>query len=153
MNTPDNTAKPLAALVFTVGGEYYLADVLALREVIKATDEIVAVAGAAPAILGVMNLRGNVITVFDLRKLLGIEPAQTEDCAIIVAALEDHLVGLMVDDVSTVLQIDAQSIEPPPDLGIQHGPRLIQGLVQREGTLYQLLDLDALPLREETGGS
>lgn len=140
---------PLNVLTFSIGDEHYAANVLDIHEVVQATSDIVPVPGAPERVLGVMNLRGSVITVLDLRQVVGLAPEPDDSRPIIVANLDSHTIGLMVDAVATVTEIDPEKIEPPPDLGRSAAEGLIQGLFHRDKTLYLVMDLSRLPVSDK----
>lgn len=145
----DNAENPLNVLTFRIGDEHYAANVLDIHEVVQATSDIVPVPGAPGHVLGVMNLRGSVITVLDLRQAVGLSPDDNNARPIIVANIDQHTIGLMVDAVATVTEIDQGKIEPPPDLGRSGSEGLVQGLVHRDNALYLVMDLSRLPVGED----
>jgi len=144
----DNQTTLINVLTFRIGDEHYAANVLDIHEVVQATGDIVPVPGAPERVLGVMNLRGNVITVLDLRQVVGLPPEKDQARPIIVGHIDSHTVGLMVDEVATVTEIDPNHIEPPPELGRSGGQGLVKGLIHRGGTLYLVIELSALPVSE-----
>lgn len=133
-------------LTFTLGYEEYGLPVMKVREIIKVMD-ITHVPQVASYVLGVINLRGKVIPVIDLRRKFGF-PAQdhTERTCIIVAevALSSATVmmGVVVDSVSEVVNVTAADIEQTPDFGGQQASDYLLGLAKVKGGVKILLDLD-----------
>jgi purine-binding chemotaxis protein CheW len=134
-------------LTFMLGREEYGLPVLKVREIIKVMD-ITHVPQVATHVLGVINLRGRVIPVVDLRLKFGM-PAQenTERTCIIVAevALSSAatvMIGVVVDAVSEVLNISAAEIDETPDFGGQNTTDYLLGLAKVKGSVKILLDLD-----------
>jgi purine-binding chemotaxis protein CheW len=133
-------------LTFMLGREEYGLPVLKVREIIKVMD-ITHVPQVPEHVLGVINLRGRVIPVIDLRRKFGF-PAQanTERTCIIVAevALSSTTVmmGVVVDSVSEVVNVAAAEIEQTPDFGGQNSTDYLLGLAKVKGSVKILLDLD-----------
>jgi purine-binding chemotaxis protein CheW len=112
---------------------------------IGTSDEVTRVPGAPAHIIGVMNLRGKIITIVDMRKFLGIESAagneiKLSSSRIIVAQVGVSMVGLLVDEVDQVLQIYASDIEQAPQVVSQNAP-FITGIAKRNGRLYVLINV------------
>ena len=102
-----------------------------------------------PSIRGLLNLRGLVIPVVDLRSMLGFSATEdTIDTCVIVAEVqkgeERTLIGALADAVDEVTEIDRSTLVPPPTLGTQVPADFIQGLARREDGLLMILDLDRL---------
>ena len=133
-------------LTFTIGREEYGLPVLKVREIIKVMD-ITHVPQVAPHVLGVVNLRGKVIPVIDLRRKFGFDAQpHTERTCIIVAevalASATVMMGVVVDAVSEVVNVAAAEIEQPPDFGGQRANDYLLGLAKVKGGVKILLDLD-----------
>jgi purine-binding chemotaxis protein CheW len=133
-------------LTFMLGREEYGLPVLKVREIIKVMD-ITHVPQVAAHVLGVINLRGRVIPVIDLRRKFGF-PAQenTERTCIIVAevvlASATVMMGVVVDSVSEVVNVTAAEIDDTPDFGGQNSTDYLLGLAKVKGSVKILLDLD-----------
>src|SRR5688572_3519509 len=130
-------------LTFALGREEYGLPVLKVREIIKVMD-ITHVPQVAAHVLGVINLRGKVIPVIDLRRKFGFEPqAPTDRTCIIVAevalAATTLMMGVVVDSVSEVVNVAAAEIEPPPDFGGQRTNDYLLGLAKVKGGVKILL--------------
>jgi purine-binding chemotaxis protein CheW len=142
-------------LTFALAAEEYGLPVLKVREIIKMMD-ITAVPQVPEFVKGVINLRGKVIPVVDLRLKFGF-PVQeyTDRTSIIVVevAVGDVriLTGIVVDAVSEVLNIAAEEIEPTPDFGGQVRTDYMKGIAKVKGTVKILLDLDRVLGGESLG--
>jgi len=140
-------------LTFELGGEIYGLEILKVQEIIGIM-AITRVPRTPDFVRGVINLRGKVIPVVDLRLKFGLEKKEdTERTCIIVVQVghSDSLItmGLIVDEVSEVLDIQAEQIEPPPDLGASIETDFILGMGKVEEMVVMLLDVDkALSDRE-----
>ncbi len=133
-------------LTFTLGKEDYGIGILKVREIIGVM-EITAVPHTPEYIKGVINLRGRVIPVMDLRLKFGLESTQyTERTCIIVVEVQSKTgplqVGMVVDSVSEVLNVTGQEIEPPPALGISTNTANILGMAKVKGEVKILLDVN-----------
>jgi purine-binding chemotaxis protein CheW len=139
---------PLSRWVgFRVGGQSYALDIRRVQEVLVAA-EIEPVPGAPAAVLGVINLRGRIVTVVDLGRCLGFaaSPAGTP-CTVLIADAADGALGLRVDGVAEVCSVAEGAIRPvPPTLGRQPDP-LVRGVVGRAEPVLTLLNADLLVQR------
>ena len=137
---------------FTIGNELFGVDILMVQEIIKSTP-ITPVPNSPDFIEGVINLRGNIIPVIDLRKRLNIKkPAEKvkKDIWILILNVTDKVTGFIVDSVTEVLKIQADTIEPPPDIvlaGLQS--QYILGVCKIEKQLLILLDFNRILLLKE----
>jgi purine-binding chemotaxis protein CheW len=148
VNTPP--AHTLAGggkhLTFMLGNENYGVDIRMIREIIGIM-EITPLPDSDPSVRGVINLRGKIIPVVDLRVRFGLELVPfTERTCIIVVDLEKEggvrtLVGVIVDAVSEVSQISSADIEPPPEMGVGSDPGVIQGMAKLKDRVVILLDI------------
>lgn len=133
-------------LTFALADEEYALPVLKVREIIKMM-EITQVPKVPPHVKGVINLRGKVIPIVDLRLKFGFPPqAATERTCIIVvdAAINGgrSSLGFVVDGVNEVMNIAAEEIEPTPDFGEHVNTTYMQGVAKRGAHVKMLLDLD-----------
>ena len=133
-------------LTFALGGEEYGLPVLKVREIIKMMD-ITSVPQVPAHVKGVINLRGKVIPVVDLRLKFGLAAHDyTERTCIIVVevamAASHVMMGIVVDAVSDVLTIGAQDIEQTPEFGERVDTHYLSGVAKVKGTVKVLLDLD-----------
>jgi purine-binding chemotaxis protein CheW len=129
-------------LTFFFGQEEYGIEILRVREIIGLMP-ITAVPRAPDYIRGVVNLRGKVIPVLDLRTKFGMEGVEeTEQTCIIVVQSGEDLVGVVVDQVSEVLDISGEDIVDAPALGADINTDYILGLGKAQGSVKILLDID-----------
>ena len=131
-------------VTFHLGEEIYGIDVLQVQEVLRIT-EISPVPGAPSYVLGIINLRGNVVTVVDARNRFGLPPKEPDDASrIIIVDAFDKVIGLLVDNVSEVAYVANSQIEMAPNVGTDEGHRFVSGVSNREGELLIMLDLAKL---------
>ncbi len=134
-------------LTFVLGHESYGIDVLKIREIIRQSD-ITVVPQMPEYIRGVINLRGKIIPVIDLRLKFGLPQAATTErtCIVVVqvqsASTNRILMGLVVDDVEEVLNIGAADIEDTPDFGTQLDTAYLLGMAKIKARVVALLDID-----------
>jgi len=129
-------------LTFFLGEEEYGIEILRVNEIIGMLP-ITPIPQTDPWVRGVINLRGKVIPVLDLRLKLGMEAAEeTEETCIIVVQIQGALIGVIVDKVSEVLDIDEAQVEDPPALGMGVETDLLLGIGKAEGKVKLLLDID-----------
>jgi purine-binding chemotaxis protein CheW len=132
-------------LTFKLADEAYGIDIRKIREIIGIMD-ITPVPDSGASILGVINLRGKIIPVVDLRLKFGVEAGAFNDrTCIVVVDLEDgtggRQVGAIVDAVSEVSQIPLSDIEPAPELGFLAGSSFIRGMAKLKDRVVILLDI------------
>jgi len=155
LTPPAATEKSLAGkyLTFTLGRESYGIPVLQVREIIRHT-AITAVPQLPDYIKGVLNLRGKVIPIVDLRLKFRLEHAEVAErtCIVVVqVALSSGTrvsMGLIVDGVESVANVLANDIEPTPDFGAQIHTAYILGMAKLENRVVALLDIDQVVASE-----
>ena len=136
-------------LTFTLGAEEYGIEILKVQE-IKGYSAITHIPNAPPHVKGVMNLRGTVIPVVDLRRKFSMEMVEfNKFSVIIVVMVGEKVAGLVVDAVSDVLDIDSASVRPAPDFGSGADTRFIRGVASMGEKLVVLLDVDRLVTEED----
>ena len=134
----------LQLVTFSIGSEEFGVDILKVIEIIR-TMEITKVPKAPAFVEGVINLRGLVIPIIDLRRRFGLaEKAGDSDTRIIVIEINGMSVGFVVDSVSEVLRIPANTVEPAPPVVAGVNSDYISGVGKLEDRLLILLDLDKL---------
>lgn len=136
-------------LTFMLGHEEYGLEILKVREIMGIVD-ITAMPQLPHYIKGVINLRGTVIPIVDLRLKFGFEETTyTKETCIIVVNLNSRLTGIVVDAVSEVLDISEKEIDPPPSFGATVRTDFIIGMGKVKGKVKILLDIDQV-LESET---
>lgn len=147
--TPDLPNLEGKFLTFNLNQEEYGIDILQIREIIGLMP-VTSVPHAPAYLRGVINLRGKVIPVLDLRRRFGLgEIEATERTCIIVVELGTigggkRVMGLVVDSVSEVLQIKGDDIEPAPSFGARVETGFIRGMAKMAGRVKILLDIDRI---------
>jgi len=128
---------------FKVNNELFAIDVMQVKEVLRYS-EITPVPGSSSYIRGIINLRGNVVTVLDTRLLFSLDPRETDDDTriIVVEYNEQEVVGMVVDSVDEVVNIPQNDIERAPSVATEDSDRrFVQGVSYYESNLIILLDL------------
>ena len=134
-------SRELHIVGFKVGRETYGVPITSLHEIVR-VPEITAVPDAPDYVEGVINLRGKIVSVIDLRKRLGeavIAPSKRN--RILVVEHRGRLCGLIVDSASDVLKIPAEDIDPSPTEFVDGGLNCVTGLGKYQGRLIVLLDI------------
>jgi len=136
-------------VTFRLDNEIYGINVMLIQEVLRVT-EIAPVPGAPNYVIGIINLRGNVVTVIDTRMRFGLPPKEIDDATrIVIIEVENQTVGIVVDSVSEVVDVDASEIETAPNVGNDETARYIEGVVSRGEELLILVDLNKLLTEDE----
>lgn len=131
-------------VVFKLGREEYGVSILQVQE-IKRMMDITRVPHSPDFIKGVINLRGSVLPVIDLKKRLDLPPADyTDDTRIIIVKVDELVVGLIVDAVSEVSTISSGNIEPPAMVASGVSAQYLQGVGKQDDKLLILLNLPAI---------
>lgn len=142
----------LAQLVgFKIGQELFGVNILIVQEIIREI-EITAIPDSPEFIEGVINLRGDIIPIIDLRKRLNLRGYQKDDTApwIIILNIEDRVTGFIVDWVTKVMKVSLESIKPPPEIVISGlKSQYIRGVCKIDEDLLVLLDFKRILLVEE----
>ena len=135
---------------FRIGGEEYAIDIMAVRE-IKGWTETTSLPNQPQYILGVMNLRGTIVPVFDLRHRFGMGTTEaSRSHVVIIVAVLDRIVGLLVDAVSDILTIDGAEIRPVPEMDRGISADFLSGIVSINESMVVILDLEKLFSRSAT---
>lgn len=136
--------KHRQCVTFRLDDEIYGINVMLVQEVLRVTD-IAPVPGAPGYVVGIINLRGNVVTVIDTRMRFGLSPREMDDATrIVIIEAEKQTVGMVVDSVSEVVNIYSNEIESAPNVGNDETARYIEGVVSRGDNLLILVDLNKL---------
>ena len=138
----------LQLVSFHVGGEEFGLDILRVQEIIR-VQQLTRVPNSPDFVEGVINLRGKVIPVIALRKRFGLQIlAQDKQTRIVVVEVKGTVLGFMVDSVSEVSRIPADTVEPPPRLG-KVEREYVSGVGKLNDRLLILLDVDRLMSESE----
>jgi purine-binding chemotaxis protein CheW len=147
MTTELEVENSHAYVIFQVGGEGYALEVMRVQEVID-VGKLTQVPGAPAAMAGVLNLRGHVVSVYDLRIPFGLPVEATPKqarCVLMVesrASNEARVTGLLVDRVSDVLEFAPEDIQPSPPLGLGQASPFVRGLIRHQEGFLLVLDVD-----------
>jgi purine-binding chemotaxis protein CheW len=129
-------------VVFQLCHEEFSIEVVSVESIIK-LQAITKVPHAPDFVVGVTNLRGSIVPVIDLKERLGLPKTEVGiDTRIVVAILQDQKVGMVVDAVSQVIEIEDSLIEPAPHMSSSIDSSFIKGVVKIEEELVILLDLE-----------
>jgi purine-binding chemotaxis protein CheW len=135
---------------FVLDREEYGVDVRQVQE-IRRVGEITAVPRAPDFVRGVINLRGKILPVLDLKKKLGLGEVALERAArIVVVRTQGRMLGLLVDGASQVLKVPVSRVEPPPDEVVERGGHYIRAVAKLDERLIILIDLERA-LAQELG--
>jgi purine-binding chemotaxis protein CheW len=141
-------------MTFTLGAEEYGIDIMVVRE-IKGWSETTTIPNAPPHVRGVINLRGVVVPIFDLRARFGMGHTEpTKMHVVIIVSADARTVGLLVDTVSDIISVKKDDIRPVPEMGLSIDDNLLAGLVtsrERMVTLVSLQGLFANQMRRPPG--
>jgi purine-binding chemotaxis protein CheW len=150
----DSAGSELLQLVsFMVGTEEFAIPILAVQEINRML-QITRVPGSPTFVEGVINLRGKIIPVMNLRKRFGLADAEkSNDERIIVVEVDSRVIGFTVDQVNEVLRIPANIVEPPPQMVCGIDSDYVQGVGKLNDRLLILLSLERLFSAEELAGA
>ena len=138
-------------VTFTLEGEVYGINVMQVQEVLREI-EVAPVPGAPHYVIGIINLRGNVVSVIDARSRFGLPTKESDDLTrIIVIEASSHTIGILVDSVAEVVDIERSEIETAPNVGNDETSKYIDGVVSRGDQLLILVDLNKLLSESEWG--
>jgi purine-binding chemotaxis protein CheW len=131
-------------LTFTLGNEEYGIELLKVQE-IKGYSPVTPIPNTPAHVRGIMNLRGAVIPIVDLRARFSLEAIEyTKFNVVIVINVGNKVIGLLVDTVSDVLNVGPDDLRPAPDFGARADTRFISGLAAARDKIVVLLDLESL---------
>ncbi len=133
-------------VTFSLAEKDYGIDIMKVKEISKA-DKFTFVPNSAPYVRGVYNLRGDIISVIDLRiffNQLGDKSKGQELESMIIVRLEDHVIGIIVDEIDKVVGISSENVQPPHPLFGDINIKYISGIAESNNRLYVILDVDAI---------
>jgi purine-binding chemotaxis protein CheW len=148
----DSFTAPAEYLTLRLGGETYGIDILQVQE-IREWEAPTTLANAPEYILGVINLRGVIVPIVDLRIRFGLAAAAGEDCAVVIVLnFSDRVVGAVVDAVCDVLRLPAEEIKPTPRFASTvFDAQFITGLVSAGDDMIVLLDVRRVVMTSALG--
>lgn len=137
----EQTGELLQLVSFNIGSEEFGVDILKVQEINRMV-EITRVPQAPNYVEGVINLRGKVIPIVDLRKRFNLEVKEYDkNTRIVVVDISGNIMGMVVDSVSEVLRLPSNTIEPPPEIVANINSEYIKGVAKLEDRLLIFLDL------------
>jgi chemotaxis signal transduction protein len=145
--TDSDRDKSQSYVVFRLGGEGYALEVMRVQEVLD-VHAMTEVPGSPKCLLGVINLRGHVVPVYDLRIPFGlkIEPSPSRVSSVLIVETEpgndSQVTGLVVDRVSDVLEFTPEEVQPSPQLGLGRTTPFVRGLIRHHEAFLLVLDVD-----------
>ncbi|MGO2514059.1 chemotaxis protein CheW [Marinomonas polaris] len=148
-NTSSMPAKEF--LTFVLGDETYALDIMTVKE-IRGYEPATKIANAPSYIKGVINLRGDIVPIVDLRIKFDIgEATYNEWTIVIMLNVRDRVVGIVVDGVSDVMNLEAEEIKPAPEFGVAFDSRYLHGLAALEDQMVIIVDIEELISSDEIG--
>jgi len=138
----DSENQILELISFRIGEQEFCLDIMAVRE-IRGWTHATPLPHSPPYLRGVINLRGAVLPILDLKGRLGLgmcEPSARN--VIIVVHISSRLVGLLVDGVSEILAATQESVQPTPNVGCDTVNRFVRGIIAQEGRMISWIALD-----------
>jgi purine-binding chemotaxis protein CheW len=136
-------------VTFRLCNETYGINVMQVKEVLRYT-EIAPVPGAPSFVLGIINLRGSVVTVIDTNNRFGLPTSEiNDDTRIVIIESEEQVIGILVESVAEVVFLRQSEIESAPNAGTDESAKFIQGVSNHNGVLLILVDLNKLLNEDE----
>lgn len=131
-------------LTFTIGQDEYAVDIMSVRE-IKGWTDTTRLPNTPPFMRGVINLRGLIIPIFDLRTRFNMGVTEiTPKHVVVILAVGTRTIGILVDAVSDILDVHSGEIQPPPDISADAKDQCISGLISSNGRMVVLLAVERL---------
>lgn len=144
LNQSASASQQLQLVSFTVGEELFAVDILRVQEINRMM-ALTKVPQSPPGVEGVINLRGRIIPVLDLRVQFGFpQIEQSEQTRIVVIEISGNTIGFVVDSVREVMRIPASIVEPSPQMGSSIDSSYVSGVAKLEDQLLILLELENL---------
>lgn len=138
-------------VTFRLDGEIYGIKVMQVQEVLRVT-EIAPVPGSPDYVMGIINLRGNVVTVIETRKRFGLAQGEIDDSSrIVIIESDENVVGMLVDSVAEVVDLKRSEIESSPNVGNEESAKYIEGVATHNNNLLILVDINKILSTEEWG--
>ncbi|APH73560.1 chemotaxis protein CheW [Aquibium oceanicum] len=148
-----DVSKASELIAFRLGGQEFCVDIMSVRD-IRGWTQTTPLPHSPEYVKGVINLRGSVLPVIDLAARLGFRSTEpTARHVIIVTQVGNQSVGLLVDAVSDILTINAETIQPTPDVASELARAFMKGVLAIEGRMISLIGLDSVlqSTRESSG--
>jgi purine-binding chemotaxis protein CheW len=145
MNSHSISDEVIQWVTFKLDEEIYGINVMQVQEVLR-LPEIAPVPGAPSYVMGIINLRGNVVTVIDTRKRFGLPQIEPDDSTrIVITEVDNQVIGILVDSVAEVVNLRSSEIETTPNLGEDNeSAKYIQGVHSKDEEILILIDVNKL---------
>ena len=138
-------------LTFILGEEHYALDIMKVKE-IRGYERVTKIANAPSFIKGVLNLRGDIVPIIDLRIKFDVGNATYTDFTIVIMLhIANRIVGIVVDGVSDVITLSLDDIKPAPEFGVAFDSRYLHGLAPLDDQMVILVNIEALISSDELG--
>ena len=147
----DNNQSPLEFLSFTLGKEEYGIDIQRVQE-LRGYEAVTRIANAPDFMKGVMNLRGVIVPIIDLRMKFELGNAVYDDFTVVVILnIAGQTIGIVVDSVSDVITLERSQIKPTPEIGSNIDASFLIGLAPLDERMLILMDIEKLMSAEDMG--
>lgn len=144
---------PNEFLAFTLGAEEYGVDIQKVQE-LRGYDAVTRIANAPPYVKGVVNLRGSIVPIIDMRMKLGLgTPTYDQFTVVVILIIRGTVMGMVVDSVSDVTTLSPDQIRPAPQVGMALESDFLIGLGSIDERLLILVDIDRLMCASEIGAA
>lgn len=138
-------------LSFVLGGEHYALDIMSVKE-IRGYEPVTKIANAPSFIKGVLNLRGDIVPIVDLRMKFNVGTVTYDEFTIVIMLnVCDRIVGIVVDAVSDVIKLSSEAILPAPEFGAAFDSRYLKGLATVDEKMVILVNIQALISSDDLG--
>ena len=138
-------------LTFVLGDENYALDIMTVKE-IRGYEDVTKIANAPDYIKGVLNLRGDIVPIIDLRIKFNVGSATYDEFTIVIMLMiGDRVVGIVVDEVSDVIKVKDDDIRPPPEFGVAFDSAYLHGLTTIKEQMIILVNIQKLISSDELG--
>lgn len=138
-------------LTFVLGDESYALDIMTVKE-IRGYEAVTKIANAPEYMKGVINLRGDIVPIVDLRLKFNVgEAIYNEFTIVIMLMVDERIVGIVVDEVSDVIKVSSDDIKPPPEFGVAFDSDYLHGLTSIEEQMIILVNIQKLINSNELG--
>ncbi len=150
LNTPTSDLDEIACeyLTFALGKEEYAIDILKVQE-IRGYESVTSIANAPSFIKGVVNLRGVIVPIIDMRIKFNLHTEYTPFTIVIILNVRDRVIGMVVDSVSDVISLTSKQIRPAPDFSSSFDTKYILGLASLDTRMIILADIEKLMSSED----
>ncbi|WP_198783354.1 chemotaxis protein CheW [Shewanella putrefaciens] len=146
-----NAHDEVEFLSFVLGEEHYALDIMSVKE-IRGYEAVTKIANAPSFIKGVLNLRGDIVPIVDLRMKFNVGTVTYDEFTIVIMLnVCDRIVGIVVDAVSDVIKLSSDEILPAPEFGAAFDSRYLKGLATVEEKMVILVNIQALISSDELG--